>query len=288
LYFTRFSRNVEWAMPTDHIRPKQKTLNCLIRSINLYTNRSILIILNLDFTESKMVCGQCPPWLEISRIPWGGEILDLDFEVKWCWRLKEFCPGGYCCVLEVGVMTAEELLERYSAGERDFSGVTIKSGNLINANLRDINLSDTDLSFTLLIATQLQGANLSEACLEGANLTCADLSCANLSRATLNGNLIGTSFYKAQMSGVVMYKANLTGANFQFANLQSSDLGATILIGTNFFGADLRDSNLEEASGIANFTEANLLNATTDGFEFSLGNSTFSKTIMQDGSTRSN
>jgi hypothetical protein len=39
--------------------------------------------------------------------------------------LKEFCPGRYCCILEVRVMTAEEFLERYATGERDFSKVKL-------------------------------------------------------------------------------------------------------------------------------------------------------------------
>jgi hypothetical protein len=54
-----------------------------------------------------------------------GEIGDLDVEVKWDCPCKELYPGEYCCILEIEVMTSKELLERYAAGERDFSGITL-------------------------------------------------------------------------------------------------------------------------------------------------------------------
>ncbi|MEI6442483.1 MAG: pentapeptide repeat-containing protein [Nostocales cyanobacterium ELA583] len=57
-------------------------------------------------------------------------------------------------------ITAEELLPRYAAGERDFSGVCQRKIILINANLKEINLSNADLSFTNLIAVKLTDANL--------------------------------------------------------------------------------------------------------------------------------
>ncbi len=60
---------------------------------------------------------------------------DRDIEVKWGCPCEEFCPGGDGCVLEVEVMTAEELLERYAAGERDFSGVDLSGVDLSNSEL---------------------------------------------------------------------------------------------------------------------------------------------------------
>ena len=53
-------------------------------------------------------------------------------------------------------MTAEELFERYAAGERDFSGA---------------DLSDEDLSLTNLNNINLSKATLDPIVLEGANLT---------------------------------------------------------------------------------------------------------------------
>ncbi len=43
-------------------------------------------------------------------------------------------------------MDAEELLSRYTAGERDFSGVDLSGADLEDADLSGINLNDADLS----------------------------------------------------------------------------------------------------------------------------------------------
>lgn len=42
-------------------------------------------------------------------------------------------------------MTAKELLERYAAGERDFTGVDLYGVDLSNAVLTEINLDRADL-----------------------------------------------------------------------------------------------------------------------------------------------
>jgi hypothetical protein len=59
------NRNVGWAMPTDHLQPKQKDFKLLC----LCTNRSRSVpsaidinTLNVDITKSKIVCGHCPPY----------------------------------------------------------------------------------------------------------------------------------------------------------------------------------------------------------------------------------
>jgi Pentapeptide repeats (8 copies) len=148
----------------------------------------------------------------------GGEILDLYFEVKWCWGLKEFCPGGYCCVLEVGVMTAEELLERYAAGERDFSGVDLSGANLTQADLRDIDLSRANLSRVDLSWANLSEANLTEISLAlWSSLSGANLSGANLTGANLNG---------CEMLGVNLENANTMGA--RLGSLESAFIRNTI------------------------------------------------------------
>ena len=74
-------------------------------------------------------------------------------------------------------MTANELKEKYSAGERDFQGA-----NLRRADLRRANLSGADLD-----GANLSGAVLREAVLDGANLIGANLIGANL----IGANLIG-------------------------------------------------------------------------------------------------
>jgi uncharacterized protein YjbI with pentapeptide repeats len=178
----------------------------------------------------------------------GGEILDLYFEVKWCWGLKEFCPGGYCCILGVGVMTAEELLERYAAGERDFSGIEIEaSDELVGSNLTGINLS---------------GAILAEMMLDR-----VDLSFANLR----NAHFGQTSLCEANLKG-----ANLSGASLDLTTLDSADLTDARLIGAYLEGASMAK---------VNFTRSNLTGAKTSESPYFIG-SIFNNTIMPNGDIR--
>ena len=183
-------------------------------------------------------------------------------------------------------MTAEELLQRYAAGERDFAGVSLRECVLVNTDLRGVNLSGADLRFAELIGVKLTEANLTKANFTGANLTGARLDSSILQNASLECDAIGTVFNNADLRGVQMYRCRLRGARFENARLKDSILGCTDLLGTSFRGADLKNSDLEEAVGIADFTDANLLGATTYDFDFRLGRSIFCRTIMQDGSIR--
>ncbi len=54
-------------------------------------------------------------------------------------------------------MTAEELLERYAAGERDFAGVDLNGVNLSGAVLTGINLERADLSTVNFSGADLSG-----------------------------------------------------------------------------------------------------------------------------------
>lgn len=60
-------------------------------------------------------------------------------------------------------MTAEELLERYAAGESDFSRVDLRKGRLSGSVLRDINLSGANLSDSDLSKSTLEEASLNNA-----------------------------------------------------------------------------------------------------------------------------
>jgi uncharacterized protein YjbI with pentapeptide repeats len=113
--------------------------------------------------------------------------VDLYVEVKWDLSLEKFCPGMSNCVLEVEVMTAEELLQRYTGGEWQFPGVDLKGTSLRGSQLRGIDLSGADLSGADLSGADLSGADLSGADLSGADLSGALLEKANLAAANLNG-----------------------------------------------------------------------------------------------------
>ena len=85
-------------------------------------------------------------------------------------------------------MTAEEIIRRYTAGERDFSGadlrgVDLSKADLCGADLSAADLREADLSGADLNEVNLYGADLSGAKLRGASLRGADLRGARLGKA---------------------------------------------------------------------------------------------------------
>ena len=146
-------------------------------------------------------------------------------------------------------MTAEELLERYAAGERNFSGLSIDASD----ELCGANLSYTDFGGAYFDQLLLENTNLKRSNLRGAVFSLVSLSLANLEGADLCGASIGLS--------------DLGGAN-----LTDSNLSGAYLEGTSF--------------GFANLTRANLSGAqVSDRTDFR--NTIFSETVMPDGSVRS-
>jgi uncharacterized protein YjbI with pentapeptide repeats len=120
-------------------------------------------------------------------------------------------------------MEADELLERYARGERDFRGVEL---------IGDKYLEGADLS-----NANLSGANLRGAFLDSADLRCSNLSGANLSHANLcNADLSRIS-----------HLYNLTQNNLEYTNMDGADLNEAYLRGANLRGASLRDVNMSNA-----------------------------------------
>lgn len=145
-------------------------------------------------------------------------------------------------------MTAEELLERYAAGERDFSGIEVRATDeLVSANLTGINLSGS-----LLAEMILDRVDLSDAILRNTHFGQTDLSGANLQRA------------------------DLSGASLGHGSLDNADLTDARLIGAYLQGTDM--SNV-------NFTRSNLTGAKTSDSPYFVG-SMFNNTIMPDGTIR--
>jgi uncharacterized protein YjbI with pentapeptide repeats len=164
------------------------------------------------------------------------------------WIILLFFEGGG--VMRSIKISYEELLERYAAGERDFSNCRFWGDNeLRGANLQGIILVNSDLSEHDLSGANLSGANLSGAGLEQAGFENANLSGANLSGAFLN---------QAQFIG-----ANLTGAYLINA-------------------CDIEFANFCKA----NLTDAILRNAMNEREPFILDDAIFYNTIMPNGSIR--
>src|SRR4028118_1087910 len=107
--------------------------------------------------------------------------------------------------LTLSNMDVEELLLRYAAGERDFTGAKLPRAKLVGVKLVGVNFWGADLSGANLAKAKLWGANLS-----GANLSKANLTRANLSGASLNeANLRATKLNSAKLFG-----ASLSGAYY--------------------------------------------------------------------------
>jgi len=144
----------------------------------------------------------------------------------------------------VKVNSAEELLNRYAAGERDFQNSDLTSANFNGANLSDINLTGAtlnraDLSSTDLSNALLLRANLSAAMLNKANLSQANMTRADLSRAVMTKTiLVGATMLRVNLSGAILLQANLANARLREANLKDANLRGTNLEQANLIQAE--------------------------------------------------
>jgi uncharacterized protein YjbI with pentapeptide repeats len=119
---------------------------------------------------------------------------------------------------EVAALSAEELLERYASGERDFRGVSLRGTSLVGADLRECRMSGSDLS-----NADLTGARFDDAELSGAGFSRTVLCGASLRDADLRG---------ADFGGADLSRADLGGADIRGAEFAGSKLQGTILVGT--------------------------------------------------------
>jgi uncharacterized protein YjbI with pentapeptide repeats len=176
-------------------------------------------------------------------------------------------------------MTLEELLAKYEAGERDFSGVDLSEANLSgvklneanfsHANLSIVNLSGSHLCSTDFSHAQINVARLSGAYLHQANLNHASLNVANLIRADLScAQLQSASLIRAELIRADLSRADLFAANLSCADLREAALRHAILRYANLSEANLRDSLLTQA----NLEGANLNNTDLSRTDFSGAN----------------
>jgi hypothetical protein len=121
--------------------------------------------------------------VRVAPKPLPTKVGDIDIGVKWGYSCEQAPPGGDGYAFEAVVMTAEELLERYASGERDFSGVDLREARLSRADLSEINLSGADLIGANLTGANLTGARLMEAELLEARFDYVNLTGANLRNA---------------------------------------------------------------------------------------------------------
>ncbi|MGB3511674.1 MAG: pentapeptide repeat-containing protein [Microcoleaceae cyanobacterium] len=162
-------------------------------------------------------------------------------------------------------MDSEKILQKYAAGERNFTGIILCEANLSRVNLNQVNFSQAVLNLT-----NFSGANLSEANLSGAKLNVARLTGINLTHAKLNGttlnvtnliqaNLTGAELIEAKLIRAELIRANLTNANLKGSNLTEADLRESTLIQANLQLVDLTSARLRGSSlANANIERANL------------------------------
>jgi uncharacterized protein YjbI with pentapeptide repeats len=123
-------------------------------------------------------------------------------------------------------MTAEELLQRYQAGERAFRGVRLRGIFLRDTSLHGIDLSCADLQGASLMGVDFSQANLRRADFSGAFLILARLTDADLSQA----NLCGAFLVRADLQYSCLEQANLAAANLTRANLNGATGLSTALL----------------------------------------------------------
>ena len=125
-------------------------------------------------------------------------------------------------------ITIDEMLNRYAAGERNFSAIRFindtkskrQIGDLRCLDLREINFSGSDLS-----STNFSGSDLSSAILSGANLSHAVLEETNLDGVIA----VGTLFKRTALILSSLRDADLTGATFLGGGCLSTDFTGSIM-----------------------------------------------------------
>lgn len=170
-------------------------------------------------------------------------------------------------------MSAEEFLQRYDEGERDFTGVNLAGVNLSgktlesNVSLSQANLSNANLANAKLIQVNLIGANLQGANLNSTNLQSADLIGANLSGANLTKAILYSArLIQANLSQAKLSEANLNGANLTTANLSRANLTQASLSSANLTGADLSQAKVTKVNlSSANLSGVNLTGVSLTG-----------------------
>ncbi|MEM9220511.1 MAG: pentapeptide repeat-containing protein [Cyanobacteria bacterium P01_F01_bin.150] len=185
-------------------------------------------------------------------------------------------------------MTAEELLERYAAGERDFSGVKLRYCDLNGADLRGIILDRANFLSIRLIEVNLTGASLRHVTFDGAELARSIFQEADLSHAYLRGGHLDL----ANFQGAILRKAHMDecfceGACFAHANFKEVLMQDVYIKNTDLSYTDFRNSVVEDTALRANVSNANFRGATLElPVQSCFREAILCNTILPDGTVR--
>ena len=162
-------------------------------------------------------------------------------------------------------LTAQELLDRYSAGERDFAGVDLHGVDLSKAVLRGINLDRADLSEVNFTGADLSGdygrsqsfffketaildpGQYSSTGLGNASGGCSCIRYAVLTNANFrDADLSHVDFSHSDLSFANFTRAYGDGINFEYARLswsiwEGNGIRMSSIEGANFEGTPLEN-----------------------------------------------
>ena len=124
-------------------------------------------------------------------------------------------------------ITADELLERYADGERNFAGIKLADYGLYGFR-RSKYGRKLDLDGVVLRDINLRGADLRNVYLIGADLTGADLGGIFLRECYLE---------QARICDANLFAANVRRSSFNKADLRGSDLNQINAIFGRFLGS---------------------------------------------------
>nr|MDZ8058409.1 pentapeptide repeat-containing protein [Nostoc sp. EkiNYC01] len=114
-------------------------------------------------------------------------------------------------------ITAEDLLRRYAAGERDFQQIILEYANLSGVELQNISLKGARFSYV-----NLSGIKLRDCILK------AQFTYCNFTDAVIEQCDLGWAwFFDCDLRGATSTYANLSSAHFTRVNLQGAKLGGS-------------------------------------------------------------
>jgi uncharacterized protein YjbI with pentapeptide repeats len=135
-------------------------------------------------------------------------------------------------------MTVGELMARYNAGERDFSGIVMMDASLSGMDLSGAILRNANLSYSSFRDAKLNGTDLTGANVEMSDFTRADLRDANMTKV----RAVWSKFNDAHFGNTILVGANLSNAIFFRADLY----GGADLTNANMTNARLRPEELTQ------------------------------------------
>ncbi len=144
-------------------------------------------------------------------------------------------------------MSADELLARYKAGERDFAGAILEGADLKQARLTGADFSNARLCNADFQMAYIRVANFSGADLRGADFRSSSCLWSNFTNANLQDtNLQGAKFNAACLRGADLQRAQIVQASLVNVDLQGAILTEALLIATNLHKARLNDAELDK------------------------------------------